>query len=289
LAVLLAALTVAGPASAESLPAFPAFHLRASNGYSVSVLAGTDRKTGKGDIAVFVGNRTSSVFYSTRAAVSATSIEADLGAVGRIDVDFVPSGVPKTERPDCGGKPITFEGGRWEGEIDFEGEHGYSEAHATSVRDEAKPALAILCALVGGPVGVGRSGGGHLPGALLETRNKAQRAEFRAMKNGPADPARLTASIVEKRGSMQIIRSVDVVAPPGAFQFDVAAGVATVDPPAPFSGRGEYRRRRGGGSTWRGDLAVDFPGRANVRLAGGSTHASLEGAVQHPAHQSGSA
>src|SRR5262249_7775126 len=143
--------------------------------------------------------------------------------------------------------------------------------------------LGILCALVG-VRSEGRTGGGHLPGAVLEARNHAGRVEFIAMKNGPSRPSRFTASIGERHGAMEIIRSVRVVAPRNSFTFDVPAGVASVEPPAPFSGRGEYRRRKGGDPTWRGDLSVDFPGHPDVRLTGGSTHASLEGALLNPGH-----
>jgi len=233
-------------------------------------------------VLVIVGNRNSTVLYSTNAVVTDTSIEADLGAVGRIDVDFVPSGKPRTEGPACGGKPVTFAGGRWEGVIDFEGENGYSEAHAESVRDEAKPFLDILCGATAWSIGSG-------PGALLTAKRRGRTSvEFEAMKNGPARRARFSASITEKRGSLAINRSVVVVARPSAFEFDIPAGTATVDPPAPFSGRAEYLRGRGGSSIWRGGLYVDFPGRPNVALTGAGRHTSLERAFMSPARTFGS-
>ena len=279
-ATLVVVLLSAEPASAETLPAAPGFHLRASNGYSLSVLAGGNPDTGRGAVIVLVGKRSSSVLYATRAVVTETSIEADLGAVGRIDVDFVPSGEARTERPECG-KPVTFDGGRYEGVIDFEGEHGYSEAHATSARDEAKLAASLVCA----QRTVREGFGGDSPGALLTARSKGQaRVEFAAMKNSPFRPARFTASIEERRGRIQISRSIGVAAAPGAFAFDVPAGFATVEPPAPFAGRAEYNRRSGGGSTWAGDLSVDFPGRPDVALTGAATSASLERAVVNPPH-----
>jgi hypothetical protein len=281
LGALFAALVVAGPASAESLPAPPGFHLRASNGYSLTVLAGGNPENARGSVLVLVQKRNSAVLYTTHAVVTETSIKADLGSVGRINVNFVPSGQRKTERPDCGGKPFTFDSGRYEGVIDFEGEHGYSRAHAASARGEAKLALSLVCA---GPA-TREGSGGNSPGARLTARRKGRAGlEFVAMKNSPSRPARFTATVQEKRGELEILRSVGVTARPRAFNFDVPSGVATVEPPAPFSGRGEFRRRRGGGSTWRGDLTVDFPGRPNVRLTNGSTHASLERAVLNPGH-----
>jgi hypothetical protein len=281
LGVLLLALFVAGHASAESLPAPPGFHLRASNGYSLTVLAGGNPENGRGSVLVLVHKRDSAVLYAAHALITESSIEADLGPVGRIDVDFVPSGKARTERSECGGDPFTFDSGRYEGVIDFEGEHGYSRTHATSARGEAKLALSLVCA---GPA-TREGSGGNSPGARLTAWRKGRGGlEFIAMKNSPSRPARFTATIQEKHGAMEISRSVGVTARPNAFEFDVPSGVTTIDPPSPFAGRAKYRRGRGGGSTWHGDLTVDFPGRPDVRLTGGSTHASLERAVLNPGH-----
>ena len=109
LGALLAVLAVAATASAKSLSAPPGFRLQASDGYSLSVLASGNPESGRGDVLVFVHRRNSAVLYATHALVTETSIEADLGPVGRIDVDFVPSGKAKTERPECGGQPFTFD------------------------------------------------------------------------------------------------------------------------------------------------------------------------------------
>jgi hypothetical protein len=282
LGALLAAFAVAGTASAESLPAPPGFSVRASNGFSLKVIGLRNSKTGESGLIAFVSGRNSSVVYSTQdAVVTDTSIKADLGEVGRIDVDFVPSGKPRTERAECGGKRFTFDSGHYDGVIDFEGEHGYSQAHVKSARGEARLLLSIVCAEPTGSEGRG----GHSPGARLTARTKGRTPfEFVAMKNSPSRPTRLAASLEEKRGTVEIARAVGITAPPGAFAFDVPSGTATVDPPAPFAGRAVYHRRRGGSSTWRGDLSVDFPGRPNVGLTGGSARASLERAVLNPGH-----
>lgn len=281
-AMVVAAFVAAGPASAESLPAPSGFRLRASSGYSVRVLGLGNPKTGESAVLVFVGNRNSAVTYATAdAVVTATSIQADLGAVGRIDVDFVPSGEARTERSECGGKPLAVDSGRYEGVIDFEGEHGYSEAHARSAPGEAKLALNLLCAVRVGPDGIG----GNSPGAFLTAHSGGHaKIKFEAMKNSPSRPARFTASIAERRGEMEISRSVAAVAGPGAFAFDFPSGRAIIEPPAPFAGVGNFRRSSDRGSTWGGDLTVDFPGHPEVALTGAGTKASLVRAVDNPAH-----
>jgi hypothetical protein len=96
--------------------------------------------------------------------------------------------------------------------------------------------------------------------------------------------ARFSASISERRGQLSIERAVETEAKPAAFDYDVAAGVATVTPPAPFDGEATYSRTPKGGASWHGNLSVDFPGRAGVPLTGPGTRASLVRAVQNPSH-----
>jgi hypothetical protein len=276
----LAASAIALPAVAETLSPPGGFRLGASNGYTLDVLSVHKPETERGEVLVLAHARRSAVLYFAHAMVSDTSIEADLGAVGRIDVDFVSSGRERTERSKCGGKSVAVDSGDYVGTIDFSGEQGYSEAHATTVRGDAQFALSLVC---------GKSGdegfGGHSPGALLRAHNRGStRFEFEARKNGPSRPARFNASIHERRGSLLIDRGVAAEARPGAFDFNVPDGTATVAPPAPFDGGATYSRDSEGRVRWRGHLTVDFPGRTGVRLTGTGTRASLVRAVQNPSH-----
>jgi len=238
----------------------------------LSLMAFQNPRTGRGAAFLVVRSRHASVLYVAPASISPTSIEAYFGAIGRVDVDFVPSGRSRTERSICGGTPVSVDSGRYEGSIDFEGEEGYSEVHADSARGEAKMALSVLCA--GRPSWEGTGSG--LPGARLIARHRGDRRfEFRAMKNGPDRPARFTASISENRGELEILRSVEIAAAPGSFDFDVPSGVARVSPPRPFAGEATYQRGSGKSASWQGNLSVDFPGRADLRLTGSDTRASL--------------
>lgn len=278
--VFIALLVSSGSAFAEG-PVLPGgFRLKASNGYSLSVVSFHKPNTERGEVLVLAQAPGSAVLYFTRATATDTSIEADLGAVGRIDVDFVPSGRARMERSACGGRPLAVDSGRYVGTIDFQGEQGYSEAHATSARGDAKFTLNLVCTRVGSE-GIG----GHSPGALLRVHHRGSaRFGFEARKNSPSRVARFDASIDERRGPLAITRAVGVEAGPATFDYDVPGGSATVAPPAPFDGTAFYRRAPGGRVTWRGSLSVDFPGRAGVRLTGAGTRASLERAVQNPSH-----
>lgn len=259
----------------------PGFRLRASNGYTLSVMALNDPRTGHGVVLLTMRSRHAGVLYAAPASVGPTSIEADLGAIGRIDVDFVSSGQPHPERSACGGESVQVDSGRYEGTIDFEGEEGYSEVHAVSARGEVMMVLSLVC-----PGGPGSEGsGGHSPGARLTARNRGVRQfEFSAMKNSPSRPARFAASISESRGDLRISRSVEVTAAPGSFDFDVPSGTAHVRPPRPFAGEASYLRPSGKSASWQGDLSIDFPGQAGVRLTGPGTRASLMRAVLNPSH-----
>jgi hypothetical protein len=255
--------------------------LHASNGYTLSAIAFQNPRTGRGGVYLTMRSPRASVFYFAHAVVGSTSIEADLRAVGRIDVDFVASGKSRAEHSACGGKPVFVDSGRYEGTIDLVGEEGYSEVHATSARGEVKEVLSFVCS--GGPKSEGT--GGHSPGARLTVAHRrGRRFGFSAMKNSPTRPARFTASVSEQRGRLWISRGVEATGAAGSFDFDVPSGTADVSPPEPFAGEASYFRPPLKKARWQGDLSVDFPGRANVRLTGAGTRASLVRAVLNPSH-----
>lgn len=270
------------PAASLASPIVPpGFKLKASNGYSLTVSAFHRPDTDRGEVLVLAAKRRAAVLYFARGTVTDTSIDADLGAVGRIDVDFAPSGRTRKEHSKCSRKSLDVNAGRYVGTIEFNGEQGYSEAHAGAARGDAKFVLSLVC-----PGGSDSEGiGGHSPGALLSVhRRGGSPFEFEARKNSPSRPARFSASIDERRGELAITRAVETEAGPAAFNYDVPAGTATVSPPAPFDGEATYLRGPGKSTSWSGNLTVDFPGRADASLTGLGAHASLVRAVQNPSH-----
>jgi hypothetical protein len=280
----LASLVFVGAIAAPSAPAAPivppGFKLKATNGYSLTVASFHKPGTDRGEVLALASTRDAAVLYFAQATVTDTSIDADLGAVGRIDVEFVSSGRTREERSQCGHRSVVVDSGRYVGTIEFNGEQGYSEARETEARGDAKFVLSLVCTKTGD-----EGFGGHSPGALLSVhRRGGSFFEFEARKNSPSRPARFSASIDERHGPLSITRGVEAEAGPSAFDYDVAAGTATVSPPAPFDGEATFRRGSGKSASWHGDLSVDFPGRADVRLAGAGSHASLVRAVQNPSH-----
>jgi len=282
LAVLVAGV-MAPAAGSASLPVPAAFSLPASNGYSLhAVWADGDPRGERDALLLFFSRKGSAAIYSVQQGVEATedSISADLGALGSIDLRFVPTGQPRGLAPSCDPKQsVTFESGSYEGGIEFKGEEGFTEEHATSAPGNAQFFADLLC---GGEIDEGF--GGHSPGArlLVHRHRPGGNVSFEAWKNSPVRPAHFEASIEERRGPLAISRGVDLEAQARSFEFNVPAQSALVRPPSPFEGSARFVRPGQGPGSLRGGLEVDFPGRSNVSLAG--ARGGLLRYVNHPGH-----
>lgn len=264
--------------------AFPpgGFRLQASNGYSIHALVFDGDPWGRHDgLLLFVARKGSAATYFVRkgAEVTETTVVVDLGKLGSIDLHFVPSGKPQVERSPCIQKPIEFESGFYEGQFDFRGEEGYTEAHLTRARGEIRLRASLIC---GGELNEGI--GGHSPGAKLKMQRRWDngRLEFEATKNSPTRPSRFRATIEEKRDGLGIERGVEAAAGPGAFEFDVPNQRAALKPPSPFSGSALFQDKKRQPGHLKGNLVVDFPGRSNVSLSG--VQGSIQRWVQNPSH-----
>jgi hypothetical protein len=98
---------------------------------------------------------------------------------------------------------------------------------------------------------------------------------LQANKNRPGKRSRFEAEVHEKRGSVSISRSLSLWVGATAFRYDPLLETATLDPPAPFSGRASFHRGATPANRWTGDLTVDFPGRSDVPLTGPGVGATL--------------
>jgi hypothetical protein len=260
-----------------------AFTLAATNGYKAEVLGLFNPELDRGAVILTLGRGGSGASYATQAVVvTETSIEANFGALGEIDVRSVPSGGSVTERSSCGDKPVTVPAGRWEGTIRFRGEEGFASVDATTARSEVKPFLEVVCVAE-----TDQGFGGNSPGALLtvKRRNGTEKLELNVRKNRRIGPTRIKAELSERRGGIEINRNVSAVGPSKTFQFEIPPGRATIGPSGPFSGSLELTRRPGSSPQVHGGLKVDFPGRAGVPVLGpGKARAGLVRAVLNPSH-----
>lgn len=274
--LVLSALVAAGilaapdPAQADVVGAAGAFTLTGSHGYRIVVLADSRRADGRGEVIIFVSRRGSAVSYFAPANVTDSHIEADLGGLGQIAVQFVPSGVTEEESA-CGQDPIQFEGGVYEGTIELAGEEGYTRASATRVRAKIKPFLSLVCAGHGEDETRGRG----LPGARLSARSRSGHLDLQLNENRPGAKVRYHAEIKERHGDIAISRSVEGLVSGDAFHFARNLRTAAVDPPAPFSGAASFHRGGGSRNRWTGSLSIDFPGSSDVSLVGPGLKAAL--------------
>jgi hypothetical protein len=128
----------------------------------------------------------------------------------------------------CGERAV-FEGGYYEGTIEFHGEMGFTDVSANWATGRAP---SFPCGWTSETVG------GHLPGARLSVSNFGpdQQMFFTVYKNGPHQRADFRANLLEASGDVAIIRSVQVRGPADGFRYGSTSARAIVDPPAPFSG-----------------------------------------------------
>lgn len=253
-----------------------AFRLDGSNGYTVRVYASSE-PLGEGErIFVSAVRKGSAAFYSAPVRMTATTISADLGSLGKVDLSLRPSGREKTIRLKCShGATYTYEPGTYEGVLEFKGEEGYTTVRATQVPLRPLIEPSTFC---GGGSGSGEARGPGLPGARLQGVSYAdgRALSFQVNKNRPKGVTVFEASLRERRDGMLIDREVQGAAKGGAFQFQPDLATAVLSPPAPFSGSASLSRSPNSvNPIWTGGLTLDFSGRSNVPLAGPGVHVSL--------------
>ena len=261
---------VAAPAAAEGeadTGASGAFRLKGTNGYSMLVIALSKQQFKHGEILVWAVRKGASVIYLARAKVTPTTIDADLGPVGEISVRFEPSGPPERVQASCKrGGSVTYEPGAWVGEIEIAGEEGFTRTEKSRVKAIPNPFSELGCATVG----IGETGGHGVVGAKLTARSATrERAVYlQVNKNHDQARVRVETSLEERCGGLIVSREVVRLFPAAAFDFDPELRSAQLSPAAPFSGSASFHRNAKPANQWTGNLAVDFPGRANVPLAG---------------------
>lgn len=252
------------------------FKLRGSDGYVISAVAYLGVSGEKGNIEFTASRHGESASYRAPASVTADAIQADLGDIAKVNVIRRPSGQEKTVHRKCLGGPLTYEPGTYEGVIEFNGEEGYTRARESRVAQ--LPAWLVFSSdgLCG--KGYGETSGPGEPGARLRGISFAsgRSLSFQVNKNGPRARAVFTASLKERLGGIRIDRTLSGETSPSAFRFGQHLRTATLSPPAPFSGSALLGRSKNSFSPiWTGDLALDFPGRTAVSLAGSEVHVSL--------------
>jgi hypothetical protein len=274
LALALAVVSVAAASGRAREGEFSgAFALRGTHGFKVIGLIAA--KAGDVQLLLSVGRRHEGATYVVQGTRSGEEFDFELGALGKVEVEAQPTGHTETVRPKCG-KPFTLEGSTFVGTIEFHGEEGFTEAEAqrTGLRYDLLADEVCGLFIQGEDFGVG------IPGARLRVSRK-RGPELQINQNHPGAAVRYEAQITESHPGLTIHRSTGGHLPGGAFKFDPTLTKASFGPGAPFTGSATYRGfapPRGthvAHGTWRGNLKVDFPGRAAVPLTGPGFKAAI--------------
>jgi len=287
LSIGIATASLAAPASAAVAPLPPilaagelvaysaGFQLQGTNGYTVHFGGFSERLDGRGEISVSVARgsgRKGVAYYRVSGIVSESFVKADLGPFGKVDLALHPSGRKRKIHIACSRQSYSFEPATYEGFVEFRGEHGFTRARAT------RTPLVPFTSFCIGRGGYGESRGGDQPGARLGGVSfvHGRKLTFQVNKNQPRGKVKYRAEIRERRQGVSIFRAVEGFAGTGAFRFADDLRTASLAPPLPFSGSASLTRGRDSVvPLWRGDLALDFPGRPAVRLAGPGVHVNI--------------
>jgi hypothetical protein len=248
------------------------FALKGTHGYKLIALIGSTGKGDEGVMILSVAKKGGAATYLARGEVTKEHVYFDLGDLGLVDLAVQPTGRQETVHSACG-EPVTGEGSEYVGTIEFHGEEGFTEASATRARLNLKPLLEIVCP---GPA-EGGSSNQNAAAVQLEASRKGGPKLGIAQKR-PGAAVLYTAQVEEREGSLRVERRVGGRLAGGALHAAPSLATATLDGSGLLDGKGTYKASPGGKrarGTWRGDLEVDFPGRAGVRVAGPGFKASL--------------
>jgi hypothetical protein len=250
-------------------------------------------------IAVLADNRqhvrlrveesSSGIEYSIKGRVSGHRIEADYGALGRIDVrlQFARYGPGVLRRPHCKGRdPIEAEG-TYRGMIELSGADGIAEVAVKRGHFYFERHFRQVCK---------RQPPTFKPGLYPKLRRKSEegvlavrgKGEGRtvrldaiifALRRNPARAAgALRAEVHERREAVRVTRWTGGSFDPDSFVMSKRGKepeTLEVEPPEPFAGSALFSRNPGSPSSWTGDLSVDLPGAEEIPLTGAGFYAVL--------------
>ena len=264
---------------------FAAFELAAGNGLTALVEVSGHRVT------LQVGDRSRLNAYEVQGRVSGDTVRARFGKLGHLSVRFRPARALPVERVRCGAFAQLTRLGSFVGEIHFAGEGGYVHLDSSRARGEVIEPIRYDCA--DPPPTVKHSAHRDLdetwPGRQVERETESRsptallfaNAGHRILVAEAVDTLKGRAAFFvggqrEHQGAMRIVRLGQVRAPATAFPFDLAAGTATLTPPAPFTGTATVQRAPDGTKTLSGTLGVQLLGADPVPLTGPSFKVFLD-------------
>jgi hypothetical protein len=234
----------------------------------------------------FAGSTTTS--YSAAARTHRTGVLARFGHLGRIDLDFEPTGhrSEQSSGPFCqGGPQITWKG-VYVGTVHLQGRYGFRSFHDRSFakRGTFSHRPRWVCHLPDEPTHpTPEKGNGILLWAdACDGRSFSVQSE-RPRSDG-FDKLRsisYAANASLRDGSVRVDQGITALAAPETFSFDEALTTATVSPPSPFHGVGTLSTAADGKTTWSGSLSATLFGR-QVPLSGPGFKGALQAFPKPP-------
>jgi hypothetical protein len=250
-------------------------------------------------------------YYWAPARVGADSVRVRFGRLGTLAFRFTPD--LSEGQLGCGGRHDGSQQGTFRGALVFHGENDYAHVDARRARGymqtrptdcaggrrptggdgEVRRAGARRDA---GPTAAAptqrRTGAGRDPAASASAAPVAETGAFIEATTANVLPADVFYSFLdqgpkgvrvvfgalreERREGMRIERGAQIYGGASGFQWNLGTGTALLEPPAPFEGRGFYKREEHRKASWTGSLRVPVLGaKRPMRLAGPTFTARL--------------
>lgn len=242
-------------------------------------------------------------YYYTKVKFGAGSVRARFGRLGALALRFDPG----RGEDACGGGEEGWRQGTFRGSLLFRGEHDYADLDVRRARGWLQT-YPSACGSAGGGAHVearqvrrlaasppaaarrpsvlaqafaaaGPSAQVAETGAVLEAATSSRypaRVFWSEIENRPQGVrASFNALREERREGMVIDRGAQVYGGESRFRWNLGAGTARLEPPAPFSGRAFYSGGKGRPPSWRGSLRAPVLGGSPMRLAGPGFEALL--------------
>ncbi|MGE5335990.1 MAG: hypothetical protein ACM3JL_01035 [Nitrososphaerota archaeon] len=222
------------------------------------------------------------VEYQVAGEATEAGLKARFGRLGLIDVAFTPTNTLNSTEPGkgCTGAPRTLREGVFSGTIDFTGERGFVRIETTQASGSMSVISQWACPefeamdLFTGPsrlsAATSRAKKGEGEAATLVAGSRRCSCYFVAgihhRRHG--GKSSFLGIKIEAREGMMIARDTWAHAPASAFDFNLAAGTATLRPPRPFSGHASFKARPHRRGLWRSTIRVPLLGAAPIDTGG---------------------
>lgn len=227
--------------------------------------------------------------YKVPGEATEGGLKARFGRLGLIDVAFTSTTTLSSTEPGegCSGAPRTLREGVFAGTIDFTGEREFVRIEGPQATGsmsvisqwecpeaEAMDTFARVSRLL---ATTSRDEKGERESATLYAGRRGCSCYFVAGVHHRRSGGKsiFLGVKLEKREGMEIVRATEAHGPASAFDFDHAAGTATLRPPAPFSGHAGFAARPRPRGLWRSTIRVPLLGANRIDTGSPGFRATL--------------